>query len=99
MEQDYVKTHNQDGLVLLPVGDHVFHPSASRSGEELGKLNWRNDVEVTCNVTTQNSQFLTETNLATISLENHRFDRKRATKKTSAGTRHREVRVYFTSCD
>lgn len=39
MEQDYVKTHNQDGLVLLPVGDHVFHPSASRSGEELGKLN------------------------------------------------------------
>ena len=63
MEQDYVKTHNQYGLVLLPVGDHVFHPSASRSGEELGKLNWRNDVEVTCNVTTQNSQFLTETNL------------------------------------
>lgn len=63
MEQDYVKTHNQDGLVLLSVGDHVFHPSVSRRGEELSKLNWRNDVEVTCNVTTQNSQFLTETNL------------------------------------
>lgn len=30
MEQDYVKTHNQDGLVLLSVGDHVFHPSARR---------------------------------------------------------------------
>ena len=38
MEQDYVKTHNQDGLVLLSVGEHVFHPSASRSGEELSKL-------------------------------------------------------------
>ena len=53
----------QDGLVLLSVGEHVFHPSASRNGEQLSKLNWRNDVEVTCNVTTQNSQFLTETNL------------------------------------
>lgn len=63
MEQDQVKTHNQYGLVLLSVGDHVFHPSASRSGEELSKLNWRNDVEVACNVTTQNSQFLTETDL------------------------------------
>ena len=52
MEQDYVKTHNQDGLVLLSVGDHVFHPSVSRRGEELSKLNWRNDVEVACNVTT-----------------------------------------------
>lgn len=63
MEQYYVKTHNQDGLVLLSVGDHVFHPSVSRRGEELSKLNWRNDVEVACNVTTQNSQFLTETDL------------------------------------
>ena len=51
MEQDYVKTHNQDGLVLLSVGHHVFRPSASRSGEELSKLNWRNNVEVACNVT------------------------------------------------
>ena len=63
MEQDYVKTHNQYGLVLLSVGDYVFHLSVSRRGEGLSKLNWRNDVEVACNVTTQNSQFLTETDL------------------------------------